>query len=396
VIYVRVPDLEYGTFSEAFVLKGPVDFETFSSQLQNNPYTVPTDQNQQCSVCSDQTSLSSRAAWFDQCWHCSALDHLYVDFTIGDATLQHARVDYNVTTEVVSWTGLSGNPTSFELDGSALSYAFYTANLPSDQGINIQVEVTSGAIAIVQVMPKDCTERALPNAITTIECLLGVKCSIYTTDSDIGNFTGELRIVISGEDIKGTIAAYTDGELCAGMTADNAPFCSQVVSYSVLGDGSTFLDKDTYANYYYTTVLYPAFSSLTGCRLSKISDSCQNLLKQYSCQIAMQECSNGYGLLPQYDTCTSIENECGASFNDVGLPSMDCNHNFYTNGITWVGPGDDDTPVNNSPGESGPNLWLIFLIIPILVIIIIIVVIVRVLCSGKDPIMGSSGYQAAT
>jgi hypothetical protein len=391
VIYLRVPNLEYGSFTEAIVLKGPAD-------IDNDPYAVPTDAGQSCSACSDSSRLEARAAWFDQCWHCSAIDTIYVDFTIGDAALQHSKVDYSVTSEVVPWIGLSGSPTTFDLQGSALSYGFYTTNLPSDQGINIQVEVTSGAIAIVSVYTKDCAQRIQPfNAITTVYCLLGVKCSILTSDSNIGKYKGELRIVVEGEDIKGTIAAYTGDQVCAGMTGDNAPFCSKVGGYSVVGDGGTFEEKDRYAEYYYNDILLQGFASTlnTGCRLSQLSDDCITKLKQYACQVAMPQCSGGYGLLPKYSTCTEIEDACGAKFADVGLESLDCNHNFYDGGITWVGPGDDDVPSDSNSGDDSPNLWLIFLIIPIIVIIIIIIVIVRIVTSGGEgAAAGSSGYQA--
>jgi len=221
-------------------------------------------------------------------------------------------------------------------------------------------------------------------------CVQGLACSIYTSDSNIGNYTGDLRIVISGEDIAGSIVLLIGDQLCSTPTSGNADFCSAVVSYSAFGDGLTFPAKDQRAQEYYNDFV-GYFSSFISCSTSSLSDDCLNYLKLYSCQYAFPQCSSGYAVLPQYDTCTKIIETCGRPFAGQ-YQYLDCNHNFYEGGIVWVGPGDDDTPtqVSGSTPSTGPNLYLLFIILGVVVIIIIIIAIVLILRGDSS----SGGYLA--
>jgi len=111
----------------------------------------------------------------------------------------------------------------------------------------------------------------------------------------------------------------------------------------------------------------------------------------------MPACNKGLGQTPDYTVCTDIEKTSGVSFADIGSSELECDHNFYTGGVTWVGPGDDTNPANNSPTSQtseGPNLLLALLIIPIIVIILIIVLIVYFVTKEGGDAAAGGNYNA--
>jgi hypothetical protein len=319
-----------------------------------------------------------------------------VDISIEDAYLQRNAVDYTLTEKVVSFKDITGSSASFDLEGSILSYDFYSVNLPSDSGAKILVEVTSGSVVNVQLMPKDCSKRTPTNS-RSVDCLSGFRCEIFTTKSNTVGLVGEYRIILSGEDVQGTITSQTGDSLCTGLSSDSAPFCSGVLSGTVLGESGSITQKDDYAEYYYYNLLgqfNALYSAPGGCGSTGVPDETEAALKKYACQTAMPACNKGLGQTPDYSVCTDIEKSSGVTFTDIGSSDLECNHNFYTGGVTWVGPGDDENPANTSPSSQtseSPNLLLALLIIPIIVIILIIVLIVYFVTKESGDAAGAGG-----
>jgi len=349
--------------------------------------TVPTDAGSACSVCTNH-DLLQEAAWLDDCFHCHAIDTVYADVSVSDAYLQRTAVDYTLKQTVVTWESITSSSSSFDLQGSILSYDFFTVSLPSDSGTKIIVEVTSGALVTVELMPVDCSKR-IPAYMRSVDCLLGFKCEIYTTKSNIVGLSGDYRIIISGEDVQGKIYSQTGDALCTGLSASSAPFCSGVLSGNVVGDSDSIPQKDAYANYFYNTLLNQ-FDARYGCGFSDLPDKTESLLKTYACQYSMPACNNGYGRTPDYSVCLDIVDSTGVDFSSLNSPprpELDCDHNFYNGGVVWVGPGDDKKPVNNGDNTSasaGPNLLLALIIIPIIVIILIIILIIYFITKGGE------------
>jgi len=334
----------------------------------------------------------------DYCWHCAAIDTVYVDITVSDAYLQRTAVDYSIKQSVVSWKDITGSSSSFDLEGEFLSYDFFSASLPSDAGAKILVEVTSGSLVTVEIMPTDCSKRSSPSVTSTIDCLNGFKCEVYSTKSNIVGLTGDYRIVISGEEAQGTISVQIGDSLCTGLDSGSAPFCSGVISGSVVGEPETISQKDDYASYLYSTLLFDFNSQYSSCTGSAVPDETQKALRTYACQTAMPACNKGFGQTPDYGVCLSIKDTSGVTFTQIGRPDLDCNKNFYKDGVTWVGPGDDSTPSNTSPNTEtspGPNLLLALLIIPIIVIILIIALIIYFITKGGEQAAAAGGQYTA-
>jgi len=305
-----------------------------------------------------------------------------VDITAGDAYLQHTNVEYSLKMEVATWTDITRISSDFSIEGISLGYAFFTASLPGDNtAVKITVQVTDGAFVTVDLIPVDC---ALRSQKRTIQCPRGYFCEVYTSQSNTKDLVGDYRIVITGEGVKGTISAYTNEQVCtSAIDGNSAPFCGGY-GYSPIGDSITVTQKDDYASYFYYQLLNDFNSAITGACTSPRTDD-ENL-KAFACQYALPRCSAGFGLQPDYKTCTAVEDSWGITFVDAGHPELSCNHNFYNGGITWVGPGDDDNPVippaDNTNEVAKPNLlWLLFLL---LIPFIIIIVAVVKFCAGAD------------
>jgi hypothetical protein len=391
IIYFKFDNIDFGLLSNVIIFKGPVDTSLVDTT------SVPTDAGSACSVCTDH-ELIREAAWLDDCWHCHAIDTVYVDVSVSDAYLQRTTVDYTLTQKVVTWKSITSSSSSFDLEGSILSYDFFTVQLPSDSGTKIIVEVTSGSLVTVELMPTDCSKRT-PANMRSVDCLLGFQCEIYTTKSNIVGLSGDYRIVISGEDVQGTIYSQTGDALCTGLSASSAPFCSGVLSGTVVGDSASIPQKDAFAEAFYDSLVLQ-FDASYGCGFSDLPDKTESDIKTYACQYSMPACNNGYGRTPDYSLCVDIVDSTGVPFSSLSgpaRPELECEHNFYNGGVVWVGPGDDNKPAdsNDKTGASaGPNLLLALLIIPIIVIILIIILIVYFITRDQDgaPPAGDGQY----
>jgi len=272
---------------------------------------------------------------------------------------------------------------SFDLVGAYLSYDFYTMEFPTDEAAKIIIEVTNGSLVHVEIMPEDCALRGTIGT-RSLDCLYGFECEVYTTKANVAELSGQYRIIISGEDVKGKIKAFIGKEVCSGgFDSSNAPFCSEVGSWEWTGESNSATQKDDYANYLYKTIqpwFEYEYAQSAGCGQNALPEKTDASLKKFACQVAFPPCGgSGYGQLPDYDVCKDIQESSGVTFTQAGFSELDCNHNYFTGGVVWVGPGDDDTPINkNDEQNSTPaaDLLLILLIIPILVIILIIALIV--------------------
>jgi len=332
------------------------------------------------------TQLDREAAWLDSCWHCSSIDTVSVDITAGEAYLQRTSLEYSITQTVEEYKDLNtatDKEYSFDLVGAYLSYDFYTIDLPADQAAKIIVEVTGGSLIHLDIMPTDCALRGQINT-RRLDCLFGFKCEVYTTKSNVEELSGGYRIILSGEDVQGTIKAFIAKETCTGsIDSSTAPFCSEVGSWEWDGEADSTEEKDAYAEYLYN-YLRPYFEAQylqsAVCGQNSLPDETEDALKKLACQTAFAPCDDsGYGSMPDYDVCIDIQESSGVTFTQAGFPELDCNHNFFTGGVVWVGPGDNDLPINSNDDQNstpGPNLLLILIIIPILVLILIIALIV--------------------
>jgi len=74
--------------------------------------------------------------------------------------------------------------------------------------------------------------------------------------------------------------------------------------------------------------LLNAFCPPCGC--SEVSSKCNNSLIEYACTQAYRACNdNGLQTSICEDSCQDIEENCGYTFSEVGLPWLSCGHNFY-------------------------------------------------------------------
>lgn len=96
---------------------------------------------------------------------------------------------------------------------------------------------------------------------------------------------------------------------------------------------------------------------------------------------------------PTYTICKAVEDTCFSSFHGAGYPELDCNHNYYVDGVSFVKSPEDDTNPNAivTTPEEPTNLLGLWIFLGILGFIILVAIIAYVIKAraGASPAGGN-------
>jgi len=245
---------------------------------------------------------------------------------------------------------------------------YYVFTLTEQDSITIQIDVTIGPAVTAQLISSDCAYGNLADyVLTSIDCFYG-PCLIPISGAmgDLFNSSSPYYIIVSGVYPSQYNIAVLGGsdQTCTSPNTTGSDLCDvswTVWNYQV---GDTGFDNQNLAALRLYNQLVEAF--VPTCE--DISESCNNSLIQYACTSTYRACDfNGFQASICGSSCQDVENNCGSTFEQVGLPLLSCNHNFYYT------PGDAvcDDIYDVSDGNGGNKLlWLIALVVIFLVILI--------------------------
>jgi len=293
--------------------------------------------------------------------------------------------------------------------GTGRSLHFYTTSVAKPNAYLIEIVVLSGIGVEVEIYPKQCHLRSNNYKVW---CFPGQECQFpLERRSNYGSYATNLaprsassmfldsnyRIVVSGRDTKYTIRVVSESSACSIISPSNAPFCSSFGQSGRLAWGTltTFHEKDHHAETLYNE-LYIAFScrKQAGCSCVTLTQPCIDNLHTYACQAALPACGpNGNMQEPTYTICKAVEETCFATFFAAGYPELDCNHNYYVDGVSFVKSPEDDTNPNAivTTPEEPTNLLGLWIFLGILGFIILVAIIAYVIKAraGASPAGGN-------
>jgi hypothetical protein len=322
---------------------------------------------------------------------------VFVDVTGGATVSQYETSQLSITAEKTQWVDLSsGVPVVANMTGTSTDILFFTAPLTSGSGNLLEISLVEGYAVEVHVYPENCSLRRSPPV--KMWCFENQTCQVpFSITSNFGSFNynnvyqsdlwsdQKLRGVVFGIGAK-VKARYLGGRAaCSPYDSTITPYCGGGEAW---GTTATFMHKDDYAKDFYA-LLEKSFScaQASGCACKTLTQRCKDLLKQYSCENSLMKCS-GTGLAEHSSAtlCTSIQTECGRTWDEAGLARLSCQHNFYPDGTRYVPADYDEIPspnINNggAGGDSGPanllGLWIFLGILGFILLILLIFVIAR-------------------
>lgn len=116
-------------------------------------------------------------------------------------------------------------------------------------------------------------------------------------------------------------------EICFYPSIYNG-FCD--ISWSIWDYHGGQFNVDNQVNYAENLYSKLVNSFCPPCSCSQISSACNESLIQYACAQSFRACDEfGFESSICEHTCVSVEQNCGLTFEQVNLPYLSCNHNFY-------------------------------------------------------------------
>jgi len=376
-IAVGETTVEYFTYSPAsapeimYLEIGTPDEVTFTIDYWISPYdgSVENSPSDSCVTNSESNSGITSYYW----WGCDKVASLTFRLTIAapaDLSVLPGA-NYTVTANSLSSSKLTDTDVTFQFTKDQATQQFYTFTADTSNSFVINIALSQGPAIFVYVYNGNCTgtENEL---ITSLVCLYG-PCSIPIDWSTAGFENGTQYYVVT----EGIAPAQYSISLAAGedqtcVEATGTTLCT-MVEWNVwdYGTGEAGFEQQNAASIVLYNDLVARFCP--PCECVELSSKCNDSLIEFACTQTYRACdTTGLQASICQDTCEDIEENCGYTFEEVGLPQYSCNHNFYytdTDGSTVC---EDIYDIDVTSGDK--LLWLIVLVVVALILIVLIAV----------------------
>ena len=328
--------------------------------------TVPLTVSSSCDV------VSSPVQYF---FGCSAQPKFTFTVEPTVTTLTPPSTQYNITATTANIQPLSSTPlVGVFTQGDYEALLVFQVTVTSEESFEIVVDVTTGPSVEVQLWSAECVNGA-NQLIETFTCYFGT-CVLpvsqrqgavaNATDADI------YYVTVSGYSPAafGISVSQGESETCAIPNEDDLQFCTIVdwSTWSYESETNIIVAQDETAqrrfDYLYLKFCPP-------CVCVELSEACNSSLTEYVCTQTFRACDyEGFETSICLTSCQDVEQNCGATFEDIGLPELSCNHNFYL--------AEDDPICENIYGTTSSNSELILWIVVGVVLFIVVVVLISV------------------
>ena len=342
----------------------------YQVQFWVSPYGSNSVVNGPSSCASTETRSGATSYYW---WGCVAEDSVRFQVTIS--TPSNLSVlpggSYSVTANSLSSVQLGASAISAEIDAFYQVERFYTFVADTSNSFVIDIELTQGPSIEVAVYGTNCTEGQ-NTLVTALTCYYG-PCPIPIDWSTTG-FTNDTQyyVVISGSAPAKYSISLLAGEAETCVEATNTTLCT-MVDWNVwnYGTGEAGFEQQNTASIVLYNDLVARFCP--PCECVELSSSCNDSLIEFACTQTYRACdTTGLQASICQDSCEDIEENCGYTFEEVGLPQYSCNHNFYYTDSDGNDVCDDIYGINDTSGDK--LLWLIVLIVVALILIVLIAV----------------------
>lgn len=330
-----------------------------------------------------QTGATPESNCFDQLnggmnyfWGCSKLERDSFGVVVQSNFISTSRLllpntTYSIEVSTMSFHNLTDNAVEdmkFS-SSSAKETHFYSFSNSGGQSVQIDLDVDQGPSVLLKVWNSSCNALGGNNLITSYTCYSG-HCEMPFSWGNGAVFNSSYTIYITvegyGPSTYDLEVYYGESETC--YYPESTDLCD--ISWSVWdyhGGEQAELNQAVAAQRLYN-VLLDAFCPPCGC--TEVSNACNNSLIEMACTQTYRACSDS-GLQTSVceDTCEDIEENCGYTFEQVGLPFLSCGHNFYY--------GDFDSICEDTYGITETDgtdvlLWIVIVIVVLLILLLVL------------------------
>jgi len=301
------------------------------------------------------------------------------DIILTDSTFEIEVNSYSVNV-------LSETPTLVTFTETFEARAFHKFLLDDDDSVQLEVNVTQGTQIVISIWEDSCTQPLLETVCYSGTCLIPFAWSTgvlkpsteyyYVTVDGYGPTSYSIVVDIGDEE---TCIETGSTELCD-------------ISWPTwnYANGQQGVDARNTAAIKFYTQLAEAFCPPCSC--DQLSSSCNSSLIEFTCTQTYRACGdNGIQTSVCQDTCADIEDNCGMTFEQAGLPMFSCNHNFYYAEDNEICTDTYGITVTDS---SDIILYIVVIIVAFLIVLILAAVVAFVVFKKYKPMLHKGGYEA--
>ena len=314
-------------------------------------------------VCEQQ--ISEDASYF---WNCNGMKgEFYILLeTSGNTSPLPVLPTFTLQVQEYTPTTLSNTPTAVSFAAAPYTTTrFFQFAASANQSTQIEVG-TNGAV-FIELWSNTCDDTD-NNSLFQFACYESTCLIPFSWDIGIYPDVSQ-TFYLSVQGFAPTEANVTllAGQANTCVQPEPTDLCDITWSVWNYGTGDQGFAAQEAASLRLYNQLVDAFCPPCGC--PEISKSCNESLIEYVCTETYRACdSNGMQASVCQDTCFDVQENCGYTFEEVGLPLLACNHNSY-----YTGNDDICTDVYGITVTDGTDTWLWIVIAVVAVVAILII-----------------------
>merc|ERR1712110_574338 len=307
-------------------------------------------------------------------WNCNGLSGDSYILLEGESGVSDAPNQPTFTLEVNEISPVTLTSTAADVtfaSGPYLTTRFFQFNANGSESTQIQV-TTNGAVQ-VELWSNVCGDEDTNNENLLEFYCYGSTCLIpFSWDSgSYSNVSSQFMVTLTGFAPTTASVSLLQGQSQTCVQPEDTDLCEITWSVWNYGTDENGFAAQEAASLRLYNQLVNAFCPPCGC--PEISKSCNESIVEYVCMETYRACdSDGMQTSVCQDTCLDVQENCGYTFEQVGLPLLSCNHNSY-----YVGDDEICTDIYGITVTDGTDvwLWIVIAVVAVLAILIIAAVI---------------------